>query len=358
MYSEPSRYPAFNRLKMINHFKSQRKNSGGAALIMALLIVVMVAVLAATFSESFNLNVSRSENRFYGAQAKNYLLATEVVAEYYLEEDASKNKIDELTEDWARERVEPTDEGLLEVKIEDAQGRYNLNGLAIKANIPATNTNPQVHEKFSAQQKRFIRLLQTFDDNPLTQDEAISITEAAIDWVDSDDEVTGFGGAESLHYTNKKPSYLPANQLFDSVSELQMVEGMTPKLYRLLEPFICALPDEKTTLNVNTALPQLLRTINGPSDLTPLSVADVATIVEERSLQAADNINDFFTNPVIQSIIPAGAAAGGYGVSSDYFIMHAKTTVGEKIRFVVSYLYRDPNKNGEVTTLKRRYTSY
>jgi len=344
---------------MAKDLNGQRKKNGGAALIMALLIVVMVSVLAVTFSESFNLNVARSENRWYGAQAKNYLLATEVMAGYFLEKDASENTIDELTEEWTAELVMPTDEGLLEAKLEDAQGRYNLNGLAIKATIPPTNINPQVHEKFSAQQKHFIRLLQIFEDYPLTQQEAIAITEAAIDWVDDDgDNVTGFGGAESLHYSNKKPSYQPANQLFDSVSELQMVEGMTPKLYRLLEPFICTLPDEKTTLNVNTALPQLLRTINRPDDLSPLRAEDVATIQEERNLQPAENVNDFFSNPAIQSIVPIGAASGGYGVSSDYFIMFAKTTVGEKVRFVISYLYRDHKKDGEVTTLKRRYTSY
>ena len=75
MCSELSRYPAFSRLKMAKDLNGQRKKNGGAALIMALLIVVMVSVLAVTFSESFNLNVARSENRWYGAQAKNYLLA-------------------------------------------------------------------------------------------------------------------------------------------------------------------------------------------------------------------------------------------------------------------------------------------
>ncbi len=335
------------------------KKNSGAALIMALLIVVMVSVLAVKFSESFNLNVARSENRWYGAQAKNYLLATESMAGYFLEKDANENEIDELSEAWNADLVMPTDEGLLEAKLEDAQGRYNLNGLSIKAKIPDKNVNPQLHEKFSAQQKRFIRLLQIFDEYPLTQDEAISITEAAIDWVDDDgDNVTGFGGAESLHYSNKKPSYQPANQFFDSVSELQMVKGVTPELYRLLEPLICVLPDAATTLNLNTASPQLLRTINRPDDLSPLQAADVATIIEERSLQPAETVNDFFSNPAIQSIIPVGAAAGGYGVSSDYFLMFAKTTVGEQIRFVISYLHRDPNKDGKVVTLNRRYTSY
>lgn len=335
------------------------KRARGAALIMALLIVVMVSVLAVQFSEAFNLNVSRSENRWYGAQAKNYLLATEVMASYFLEQDAQETEIDELTEAWNADLVLPTDEGLLEAKLEDAQGRFNINGLSIKANIPKTNVNPQIHEKFSPQQKSFIRLLQIFDDYPLTQEEAIAITEAAIDWVDNDGEtVTGFGGAESLHYNNKTPSYQPANQLFDSVSELQMVEGMTPTLYRLLEPLICALPDAQTAININTALPAVLRTINRPDDLTPLRAEDVSTIEEERNLQPAEDVNDFFSNPAIRSILPVGAAAGGYDVSTEYFLLFAKTTVGEQVRYVVSHLHRDLEKDGKVTTLKRRYTSY
>lgn len=353
MFDASSLSPGFKHRQLFS-FQKQK----GAALILALIIVAMVAALGVTFGESFTLSLARADNRWHGSQAQNYLLATETVAGYFLEQDLVESDIDSLQEPWATELTLPTDDGYLQANLEDAQGRFNLNSLAIPWSVPKENVSPQPYERFSPAQRRFIRLLQTFGDYPLTQQEAIEVTEAIIDWVDNDGEnITGFGGAESLFYSAKTPPYEAANQKFDSVSELQMIEHVTPELYRLLEPLVIALPEENTTLNLNTASPALLSTINNLDDLTPMSVDDVESIIEERNLQPFETTEDFFNNPIIKNILPnMGDSGTGYGVATDYFLMHAKTSVGEQIRYVRSVLHRVDEEN--VVTIKRRYTSY
>lgn len=340
MYSASSRSPASNR---------------GAVLVLALLIVAVVSALAVQFAHTFTLNYSRVEYRSYGTQAQFYLMGAETLAGAVLEQDAAISESDHLFEAWAQSIPPfPTDHGLLEAQVEDAQGRFNLNSLAEKANQDA-NPNHVQALRFTPPQRRFIRLLQTFEDYPLTVDQAIEITEAVVDWVDQDDQPFGFGGAESLQYSREIPPYQPANQPFSSVSELRLVNRVTPELYRLLEPLLVALPED-ATLNVNTALPPLLRTINGAENLRPLDVQAVADLLEDRQLQQYETVDDFFSSPVLNNVAPQAVSSNaGFGTSSDHFIVHAKASVGEQVRFLVSYLKRDED---QVSTLKRRYTSY
>ncbi|MEX1031857.1 MAG: type II secretion system minor pseudopilin GspK [Cellvibrionaceae bacterium] len=335
-------------------FRSLASNRG-AVLVLALLIVAVVSGLAVQFTHTFKLNYSRVEYRSYGAQAQYYLLGAETLAGVVLEQDLADSDTDNLAEDWAQSIPPfPTDHGLLEARLEDAQGRFNLNNLSGKAN-QENNSNHVPALRFTPPQRRFIRLLQTFEKYPLTVDQAIEVTEAVMDWLDGDDEVFGFGGAESLHYSREQPPYQPANQLFSSVSELRLVRHMTPELYRLLEPLLVVLP-ENATLNVNTALPAVLRAINDAENLAPLDERALQDLLEDRELQQYETIGDFFSSPVLQNLAPNAVSTGaGYGVASDYFILHAKATVGEQVRFLVSQLHREEDA---VTTVQRRYTSY
>ncbi|MCW8195679.1 general secretion pathway protein GspK [Proteobacteria bacterium 005FR1] len=340
---------------MYNASSRSRGSECGAVLVLALLIVAIVSALAVQFAYTFSLNLSRVEYRSYGAQAQNYLLGAETLAGVVLQEDAKNTESDNLTEQWAQTIPPfPTDHGMLEAHLEDAHGRFNLNSLVDKVSAENNPAGDQA-ARFTPQQRRFIRLLQTFEDYPLTPDQAIEITEAVIDWIDDDDEPFGFGGAESLHYSRAQPPYEPANQLFNSVSELRLVAHMTPELYRLLEPLLVVLPKD-ATMNVNTALPPLLRTINNEDDLRPLDERALADLLEDRQLQQYETVSDFFSSPVVTNLAPnAVSTNAGFGTESSYFILHATASVGEQVRFLTSYLHREDEK---VSTVQRRYTSY
>ena len=64
-----------------------------------------------------------------------------------------------------------------------------------------------------------------------------ALASAIVDWRDTDD-VKLQNGAEATEYLFEKTGYVPTNRAFQSVEELQMVLGMTPELYKTLEPLL------------------------------------------------------------------------------------------------------------------------
>lgn len=265
----------------------------GVALVLAMMIVTLVALVAVEVSWRFELSMSRSANRWQGVQAKAYLEGAEQLAMVVLQEDLKNDETkeaDHLGEPWAAENAPfPTDHGWVSGRIEDAHGRFNLN---LMTPVPGKCRNGGDPEPTSGQcpllqpgcqsytpaQQMFVRLLQTVNLGDqeeviyLDQNVAEEITEAVIDWLDEDSNLTGFGGAESDYYESLEPPLAIANQEMVSVSELQVIKGMTPELYRQLLPLIIALPQEQVPrMNLNTLKPQILRTVKSVTqcDLVP-----------------------------------------------------------------------------------------
>jgi Type II secretory pathway, component PulK len=342
--------------------QTEWSKQAGVALILALLVVALVAAIAVELSWKFDLSVTRSANRWYGVQADAYLLGAEEVGVFLLETDADEDSqdgilSDTLTEIWATSQQFPTDEGWLRASLEDAQGRFNINALVKKAQKPNGNKTPAPWQKWTAAQRRFIRLLQTIEIEPevyMDQQVAMSLTEAVIDWVDKDSKVTGFGGAESDYYGQLEPPFVIANRPMISVSELNIIRGMTPQLYQALLPLVIALPDEEATLNVNTMPFELIRTINSKTELYPSTVDDAQYIFEERGA-GFDDIEAFKTSGAVDQVVGGGGGntnldTDGLGVASKYFLMFGDTAVGETIRQRKTLMHREGNK---VTILRR-----
>src|SRR5690606_16390420 len=116
---------------------SARKRQQGSALILAVLVTGIVASLAVGIAQAFMLDVARIENRQAGMLAQQYLLAAEDMAVLVLLQDQAQSTAHHLVEDWARVlRAWPVEQGqgqvpgMVELRIEDAQGRLNLNSLA------------------------------------------------------------------------------------------------------------------------------------------------------------------------------------------------------------------------------------
>jgi len=87
---------------------------------------------------------------------------------------------------------------------------------------------------------------------------ADSLSDAIIDWRDKDDEMAA-NGAEKQQYIDAGFKYLPRNDLFNSVEELQMVMGMIPEIYQQLENMI-SVYTKKPEINSATASRAVLLT--------------------------------------------------------------------------------------------------
>ena len=340
---------------MCEEHSSYRSSERGSALILALLVAALVATLAVEYSGKFMLDVQRSSNYAVASQAQYYHAGAERLAMLLLQQDLASSAVDHPGEAWAQ-KAPPfaTELGTIEVLLEDAQARFNINSLAMKRQgLDDLGLEPA--QRFSPYQKQFIRLLQTLEQSPLGQQEAIALTEAVIDCLDADDTPIGFGGAESLYYSGEQPSYQPANDLFRSVSELRLVRHMTEEIYQALSPLLVALP-EVTGLNVNTAAESVLRGMNKADSLEPLGVEITQKIIQARAAAPFQSLSDFFVLPALQSVVGASDEALGLSVMSHYFRLHSRIESGELTRYTESLLQRADD--GRVAVLERLPGNY
>lgn len=323
----------------------------GSVLILAILIVAMVSAFAIKASRDYQLSMARAEARWHGAQARAYLSSAESLAIYFLQLDEDLS-VDSLLEPWAQPLPPfPIEGGMILAEIEDATAKINLNDVV--AQPLGQETSPNDATRFSSAQKHFLRLLQSFEEQfPVSEEQAISVLEALIDWADRDDEITGYGGAERDYYQSLDPMYLPSNAgTFTSVDELRMVRYMSADLMALLRPFITVLP-EGSKLNVNTINPQLLRTFNAGSLLAPLTPEQAGQILQEAGIEYNED-NKFADNPAWDSVV---GAEGGVDVSyadiaSSYFRVTVRVQLGDQRRSMQSLLQRD---EGNISVIERR----
>ncbi len=316
------------------------KQQRGTVLIMVLLIVAVVTALAVNFSSAFQLSLARGEVRWHGAQASAYLQGAEELAIKFLQDDRANNEIDHLEEDWAQEASPfPVEGGWLLGRIVDAQGLFNLNSLA--GNVDAGRSGA---ERFTPSQRRFIRLLQTFENMPVSENEAVALMEAIIDWLDADDEPTGFGGAESGFYSSQELAYHPANQLFSSVSELRLLRHMNPSLYKVLAPVVVVLP-EATDININTATLPVFQSLNVGSSLSPLAAGDAQQLLEARGSEGYEDLQDFVDSPSLAGLLAEGALieTDNLSVNSEYFLIYSQAQLARQRRQSMSLVYRTEN---------------
>lgn len=260
----------------------------GAALILAMLVVALVSVLAIGMSTEHWITMKRSSNQIMGEVAYSYLRAAEQIAIRAMEMDLekSKNEADFCQEPWALDRlVLSLAEGAYEIEVEDLSGRFNINNLV---DNNSANNNKAV--PYTVDQARFIRLLQSFNGHPDLAEEvdlptAIILTEAVMDWLDSN-RIPRPSGAEDGSYDNVEGqfNYLAANQPMVSISELNLIANMPADLYRLLKPHITVWPINGGDINVNTATPQVLRSLNvygknkAKFEGSPLSLEDISAV--------------------------------------------------------------------------------
>jgi len=319
----------------------------GAALIVAMLIFALAAALVVAMRGEFDRYYQRSANLLADEQMQAYLRGGEQLAAMILirdyDDDKQNGTRDSLDEIWNSPEVkqpQPLDDlGWFQGSLEDLQGRFNLNLLAQREQDAQ---NPD--KRFTAAQKQFIRLLQALGEPAVSLQEAIALTESVSDWLDPDQE-TSPDGAEDTYYSGRTPAYRAANRTLSSVSELRAVANMTPAIYLALRPWVTALPDTDTRLNILTAPPMVLRTINADDDLGPLS-EDEGQVLADAGFQ---DIKELFDNPVfanrkdkLEEIRPL------LGMNSSYFLLRARVEVAGREMRLYSVLKRQNRTVGAI----------
>jgi general secretion pathway protein K len=182
-------------------------------------------------------------------QARGYALGVEDLLALRIDDLAAEDPyVTSLAGDWngAERRIPLPGEGVALGTVRDGGNCFNLNSLV--QGDPATGLvqRPAGIEQFTG-------LMLVLGVPEAT---ARRVAGAAADWADSD-SVVGPDGAEDGAYRAAAPAYRPGDTFFADSTELRAVAGVTPEIFRLLKPHVCALPtDSLSPINVNTLLPQ------------------------------------------------------------------------------------------------------
>lgn len=208
----------------------------GIALITAVLMVALATMLAVEVAFRGFLDQRRSETLFALDQAYEVALGAEAWAADFLKKDLQESQTDHLGETWARPLPPlPIDGGgTVEGRLEDLQGRFNINNLV--------NPDGTVNE---AAVKQLERIFATLEVEP-------TWATAIADWVDTDTQPGFPDGAEDSVYTGQDPPHLTANMPVTRVSELLVLPAFGAERFARVRPYLAALP-VGTKLNVCTA---------------------------------------------------------------------------------------------------------
>lgn len=279
-----------------------RDRQRGAALLLAMAIMTFAAVAATAMLVATDTWSRQAGLVADHVQAEALVTAGGDWARAMLYDDRrASGEVDHPGEPWAMHLPPiPFENGELVGRIEDQQGRFNLNNLVRGGKLDAV------------QYAHFQHLLAILG---LPAD----LAGALADWLDADGIAQPLGGAEDAWYSALDPPRLAANQPLVDVDELALVRGFGPEVRARLAPFVTALPTT-TALNVNTAPAEVLAAVVDGLDLDAARV-----LVARREGSFYRNNADFLSQLGQEATVPERAIR----VGSDYFLLSVRVTYGK-----------------------------
>lgn len=295
-------------------------------------MVALATILAATIAKRQS---NTAENTGYLMRQDQSLLyaksAEAFFSELLIQDSDNGSSIDHLQENWAKPMPPfSVEDGAVSGRLLDESGKFNLNNLV--------KSDGKVDE---AAKRWFEKLLQRVG-------LPAELSQAVIDWQDSDDETTGAMGAESNYYQGLNPPYLASNTMFHSVDELKLVKGFEGKNYDLIKPYVTALP-EQTKVNMNTASALLLASIDPRVDVNAL---DQELKAKLSNLTYFNNVDDLWKLNAFSGVEDQtkNDVAGLLDSKSNYFAAQIEVVLSERKRQFTSSMVR---KDRQVTVYSR-----
>lgn len=359
--------------------KIHSHNQRGIVLVVVVAAVVMMLTLLALMVEDQHILIRRIGNQKITEQGYQYAQGATAWAARVLHEDQNR-VVDYLDEDWAKfgrpepEPVEGESESFslrsssradedeeepatidfgfdgLEYSIDDLQGRFNLNNLGV--------ADPRV---LSGQKRIFINLLEVLQVGEF--DERERLYGALVDWIDEND-LSNPNGFESGDYNVKSTPYHAADQKLTSMGELRFVEGFSDEVISKLKPYVAVLPVDNARININTASPEVLASLNSGA------ITDMGQVQSFLALREDPDFLGFQPNQIQQAETAIiGASVTGspvvqnmLQVNSQFFQINSKVTLGDNVYCMESLVLResagaDGETTPKVTVLNRQHNT-
>lgn len=225
---------------------AQASAQRGVALLTALMILALAALLAYALMQQGTVALDRAAGAQRAAQARALADGLFDYALIGLLHDAEGAQLDSRAEEWAKPLPPlPVPQGVVTGRLEDLNGRINLNGFAGSQNQVAQTL------------RMLTRLLEILKLDP-------QIAGRIQDAIDAD--VSSTGGGEDVDFMSQRPPSRAPNRQLQHFSELRHLPGLNAKDYALLSRYVCTI-DPTAPFNVNTAeIPVLMSLDPGISE--------------------------------------------------------------------------------------------
>ncbi len=289
------------------------RSARGAAIIVAMLVAALAATVAVALAGDQQRWLADVTNRRDQVQAQSLALAGVQWARRVLQDDARAGTVDHLAEIWAYPLpATPIANGSIEGRIEDAQGRLNLN------NVNAQGTAGD------ADRMRLARLFAAHgvDTKSLA---------ALGDWIDVDGNVRA-DGAEDAFYARRVTASATPNAPLVRAAELAAVRDVGAQAWPALAPYVVALP-AGTPLNINTAGPDVLA-----AAVPDLAGENLAAFLAERTRRPFTTMADLRERLPQGVTLPSGST---FVFASHYFIVTVRSRQGDALAQARALLKRD-----------------
>lgn len=149
--------------------------------------------------------------------------------------------------------------------IENEQGKFNINNLIYTVN-----------------QSQFVSLLRAVVSG-LSLQQAYAIAKNITTWMN--------GNQDDPYYLKQDPAYVASQTEMASISELLLVHGVTPSIYRAIKPYITAIPLKKQIVVSAIQSTTSVATTTAPA-VTPASqIANTSLPLQQAAMETPIDIN-------------------------------------------------------------------
>ncbi|MDD7805222.1 MAG: type II secretion system minor pseudopilin GspK [Endozoicomonas sp. (ex Botrylloides leachii)] len=319
--------------RQLHHIIRRQK---GVALIYVLLIFSMITIIASKVMTSIFSHTEKSALYIDRIQAKHYAMSAEQYVSHLLEMDFKENaekkrQVDHEKQAWNIKGLDyDLGQGSIELTVVDAQGRFNINWLSIRG----------------SEGDKYLKMFQNL---LLTQSLDIEIANRIRLWFGASPDA--LGTAADNEYLMLTPPRRSGNTEMVSVSELNLVQGITPDIYYQLVPLLSALP-KKTKLNLNTALPDVIRSISDK-----ITENDALKVVEGRGENGFSKMEEIKASLEFdEKMTEINKAPVGF--TSQNFTAYIAATYGEISFYLKTHLTRSLSGNVRVAGREIGLNSY
>ncbi|SNS04554.1 type II secretion system protein K (GspK) [Sphingomonas laterariae] len=291
----------------------------GGALLTVLLLVAVMSALSVAALERLRLSTRLAANGAAADQARAYALGAESMALDRIGVLSGRDTgMTTLAGGWhGRPLALPLPGGIVTATLTDGGNCFNLNSVA--EGLIAGDYAPR-----EVGIRQFVALMQSLG---MDGAEARRVAASLVDWIDAD-SAPNPDGAEDDYYMQAATPYRAANTLLGDVSELRAVAGVTPEIYRLLRPWVCALPTtDLSPININTLSMDQAPLV---AMLIPdqLDIPRARQILAERPATGWSSTVDFWKLPALEALTPDMEVQGQTQLRTRWFNLALDVEIG------------------------------